>query len=169
MSAAGTVGTWWFTPSDANSFFSSAVTSSFRRAMTYSFGSICLGSLVVAILQILVDYFRRLQRNRACIMLICIIQCILIFLESLMEYFNKWAFVYVGLYGYDYRTAGKNVFNLFKSRGWTSILSHNLVQRCLWLISICIGLITGGIVALLCFTEEQLKSENKDIVSFGTM
>ena len=86
-----------------------------------------------------------------------------------MEYFNKWAFVYVGLYGYDYRTAGKNVFNLFKSRGWTSILSHNLVQRCLWLISICIGLITGGIVALLCFTEEQLKSENKDIVSFGTM
>jgi hypothetical protein len=86
-----------------------------------------------------------------------------------MEYFNKWAFVYVGLYGYDYCTAGKNVFTLFKARGLTSILSHNLVGRCLLLISISIGLITGGLVALLCFTEEEMSDDSKDLVALGTV
>ena len=90
-------------------------------------------------------------------------------MESILEYFNKWAFVYVGLYGYDYRTAGKKVFTLLKARGLTSILSHNLVGRCLLLISISIGLITGGLVALLCFTEEKISDDNEALVALGTV
>ena len=38
VTVAGTVGTWWFNPINANSCCSSGVTSSFKRATTFSFG-----------------------------------------------------------------------------------------------------------------------------------
>ena len=123
---SGTVGTWWFAPIEASSFCSSAVVDSFKRATTYSFGSICFGSLLVAILNVVIDAVKRLRRNRGCVLLSCVLTCLLSFLERLAEYFNKWAFVYVGLYGYDYMTAGK--FS-FKRNNKTSLLrsDHEVV------------------------------------------
>jgi len=53
----------------------------------------------------------------------CIAQCILSCLASLVEYFNKWAYIYVGVYGFGYLEAGKNVFALFKNRGWEAIIT----------------------------------------------
>lgn len=51
VTVAGTVGTWWWAPFEADSFCSEGVRSSHSRALTYSFGSICFGSLIVAIVQ----------------------------------------------------------------------------------------------------------------------
>jgi hypothetical protein len=42
----------WFAPDEASGFCSKAVTDSSARASTYSLGSICLGSLLTAILQV---------------------------------------------------------------------------------------------------------------------
>jgi hypothetical protein len=42
----------WFAPDEATGFCSKAVTDSGMRASTYSLGSICLGSLLTAILQV---------------------------------------------------------------------------------------------------------------------
>ncbi len=165
MTVSGTVGTWWFSPVEASSFCSSAVLDSFMRAVTYSFGSICFGSLIVAILNVLVHYMRRLRRQRGCILLFCVIQCILTYLERLAEYFNKWAFVYVGLYGYDYMTAGKNVMRLFKSRGWSSVISHSLVQKAMFMVAMCVALVTGLVVALVGgFFEEFINHGMFDTV-----
>ena len=86
---AGIVGTWWFNPSQASKCCSNAVTSSFFRATTYSFGSICLGSLVVAIIQAiraLVSQARQSDDG----LLACLADCILSCLESIAEYFNRW-------------------------------------------------------------------------------
>lgn len=51
VTVAGTVGTWWWAPLEANSCCSEAVRSSYIRAITNSFGSICFGSLLVAIVK----------------------------------------------------------------------------------------------------------------------
>lgn len=142
VSVSGTIGTWWFTPRHANSFLSDAVTDSLKRSVTFSFGSICLGSLLTAILQVVVDNLRSMRRQPRLGVFFCIIACLLQYLEHLLEYFNKWAFVYVGLYGYKYMDAGKMAMSLFKSRGWTAIVSHNLVGRCLSLMIFSIGAIT---------------------------
>jgi len=56
----------------------------------------------------------------------CIAECILGCLASLVEYFNKWAYIYVGVYGFGYLEAGKNVFELFKNRGWEAIIADDL-------------------------------------------
>jgi hypothetical protein len=151
VTVSGTVGTWWFTPHTANSCCSSAVTDSFKRAVTYSLGSICFGSLIVAILELINDMLRRIQRNQRCGLCFCIIQCLLSYIERLVEYFNKWAFIYVGLYGYDYIEAGKNVCNLFKARGWTTIISDNLVIRCLSMMAWSVGLLTAVLVTGLAY------------------
>ena len=93
---AGTVGTWYFEPQEASSCCSSGICSSLSRSLTYSFGSICFGSLCVAILQTL-DYIIKSMRaqgegdqNPAGALLLCCLDCIINLLEEIMEYFNKW-------------------------------------------------------------------------------
>jgi len=144
VTVAGTVGTWWFSPDDATSCCSSGMMGSLFRALTTSFGSICFGSLLVAILQA-VRALANSARNNDNGILICIADCILGLLESLLEYFNKWAFVYVGLYGYSYLEAGKNVFTLFKNRGWEAIIADDLISNVFFFLSVCVGLICAAI------------------------
>lgn len=168
VTVAGVVGTWWFNPIEAASCCSRSVMDSFCRSITYSFGSICLGSLLVAIIQLikqLVRHLRHSDRNGATgSLLLCILECVLGCLESVIEYFNKWAFVYVGLYGYNYTTAGANVVRLFRRRGWTNIINDQLVHRCLMLICLVMGGITGAVGMVFAAVSpswiEAFKSED---------
>lgn len=98
---AGVVGTWWFAPEDAatGGCCNATLRDSWHRSTVYSFGSICLGSLVVAILQVLqflVQMARQQEddqgrRRRQTSLLWCLLQCIVDQLEKLFEYVNKWA------------------------------------------------------------------------------
>ncbi|KAL3765307.1 hypothetical protein ACHAW5_006092 [Stephanodiscus triporus] len=138
VTVAGTVGAWWFAPEDASSCCSAGMVGSFIRAVTTSFGSICFGSLLVALVQATKALVNS-ARNGDNQILVCIADCILSCIESLLEYFNKWAFVYVGLYGYSYIEAGKNVITLFKNRGWEAIIADDLVGNVFFILSLCIG------------------------------
>ena len=142
VSVAGTVGTWWFSPEDTGSYCSPAVRDSFVRATTLSLGSICMGSLLVAFIQTL-RFMVEQMRSQDDSILTCIADCILSCLESYAQYFNKWAYVYVGLYGYPYVTAGKKVMELFKARGWSSVVSFDLVSGALFMVGIVIGMLCG--------------------------
>lgn len=154
VTTAGVVGTWWFSPIECSSCCSSVVTSSFIRATTFSFGSICFGSLLVAIVQALrqLNYMTRDQED--CQILNCIIDCILGCVQSIIEYLNKWAYVYVGLYGYSYLEAGKNVITLFEHRGWTTIITDDLVDNALLMVSFGIGLATGLVGLLFAYIDK---------------
>jgi len=150
VTVAGVVGTWWFAP-DSKGCCGAAIFGSLIRATTTSFGSICFGSLIVAILQALrtlVDAARENEEFGS--MLACCLDCIIGCLQGLVEYFNKWAFIYVGLYGYGYIEAGKNVMTLFKDRGWDAIIADDLVGMVLSMLSLVVGIITG-VVSLLSF------------------
>jgi hypothetical protein len=146
---AGVIGTFWFAPIEASSFCSNAIKDSLSRSLTYSFGSICFGSLIVAILKVLRDILRRARHNRnvSGVVRLCA-ECILDFIERMVRYFNKWAFIYVGLYGYSYLDAGKNVMELFRARGYGPIITDGLVNRLLSIMGFSIG-ITIGLAALV--------------------
>jgi hypothetical protein len=156
---AGAVGTWWFDPEETHGCCccSPALTGSLFRSVTYSFGSICFGSLIVAVIQTLralVDNAAQNNRDRGgdgCggALLICLVQCLLQLLEQAAEYFNKWAFIYVGLYGYSYLEAGQNVLTLFRERGWSAVISDNLTARVLGMMGFAIGLGTALMAALI--------------------
>ena len=150
----GTVGTWWFAPQEATSFFSQGLKDSIFRATTYSFGSICFGSLFVTIVEAFESLRKYVAEDGA--IGACLIDCILGCIQGIIEYVNKWAYVYVGLYGYSYIEAGKNVMQLFQSKGWTAIITDDLVDNVLFMVSIGIGLISGLIAMLIAEVDRQL-------------
>lgn len=92
VTTAGVIGTWWFVPAEASSFWSPALSDSLFRSVTYSFGSICFGSLLVAIVQALraLEYYTRDSDDLQ--FLSCIIQCILACIEGIIEELNRWAY-----------------------------------------------------------------------------
>lgn len=173
---AGVVGTFWFAPADVEVPTSPATTrglwwwcccccsptlyDAWIRASVYSLGSICLGSLLTATLQVL-QVLVQLARNqrddqqgrqpRQNSLLWCLLQFLVDQLERLIEYINSWAFVYVGLYGYDYLTSGSKVYNLFKARGLSLLLNDHLVARSLSMMQLFVGILAGALAVLLAF------------------
>jgi hypothetical protein len=63
--------------------------------------------------------------------------------------FSSLLIVYIGLYGYEYWTAGSKAYQLFQARGWSVILNDQLVSRSLGMIQFFIGLISGGVSVVL--------------------
>merc|ERR1719502_257188 len=129
----GATGSWWFLPHSPG-----AVSAAFKRATTTSFGSICLGSLIVAVLKALEASLKDQAKKNP--IAACLMQCI----RELMEYFNKFAYVYVSLYGLDFRNAGKAVFNLLSESGWTVIIHDDLLGVVLFFGSL--GIALSGVV-----------------------
>ena len=170
VTTAGVVGTWWFAPHEASAFWSEAIQHSLTRASTYSFGSICFGSFLVALVQALRALHRMARENDDCSVVICLIDCILGCIEGILEYINKWAYVYVGLYGYSYLEAGRNVITLFQNKGWTTIITDDLVENVLFMMSVAIGFVTGliGLIYSMAnpYMFQGLGVENTGMVGF---
>lgn len=87
---AGVVGTWWFDPTEASSLCSKAIMDSFVRSITFSFGSICFGSLIVAVIQVCRHLVENARAHGNGGIVMCILDCLLGCIERIAEYFNKW-------------------------------------------------------------------------------
>ena len=149
----GVVGTWWFTTSDK------AVGSSLKRASTTSLGSICFGSLIVALLKmvrILISQFRRAHKSNNAVASVfrCVLHCaeyLLNVIEHYARYLNSYAYCFVALYGKDFRTSGREVQALFEQRGWTAVVNDDLVSTTLVLANFGVGAVAafaGGLSSM---------------------
>jgi Plasma-membrane choline transporter len=172
--------TWCFDKDEANQCCSPAVYSSVYRSLTYSFGSICFGSLLQALItvfRIIVNAARReRERNRGgggdgslCGSIwLCILECLASLLESVIEYFNQWAYVYVGIYGFSYLDSGKRAMTLFQERGWSAIITDNLVGYVLGFISFTVGVLSGAAaVGIDALVSSLLHDPKYDSFIFG--
>lgn len=140
VTTSGTVATWYF--AGPNAMPSNPSVASLKRAMTTSFGSICFGSLLVAILKLLHALARsaaRRERN----FLSCIALCIVACLERLMEWFNVYAFTHVAIYGSSFVEAAKQTWEMIKNCGITAIINDNLVFPVLNLVTFIDSLAIG--------------------------
>eukprot|EP00540_Astrosyne_radiata_P007540 CAMPEP_0116829928 /NCGR_PEP_ID=MMETSP0418-20121206/4483_1 /TAXON_ID=1158023 /ORGANISM="Astrosyne radiata, Strain 13vi08-1A" /LENGTH=475 /DNA_ID=CAMNT_0004458981 /DNA_START=35 /DNA_END=1462 /DNA_ORIENTATION=- len=146
VTVAGLVGTWWHSPEDASSVCSKSIFTSFARATTTSFGSICFGSLFVGVVQPVGQLFSHdladngppASREG----------------ESatgmehqwnmVVECFHRWAFIYIGLYGYRFMEAGRRVRSLFCYRRWVSTVMNDrfLVHVFIWMAFV-VGAMNG--------------------------
>lgn len=118
----------------------------------------------MAIVQALRALMRITEQNDDCNILTCIIGCILACIQGIVEELNKWAFVYVGLYGMSYLEAGHSVITLFEHRGWTTIITDDLADNVLFMISLGIGLATGLVGLILA---EMNKRAYKGLGNFS--
>jgi len=142
VTTSGVVATWWFAPQALT-----ATWGAFKRATTTSLGSICFGSLIVAVLQATRQILREAQNqaqregNIGMAFLACCVGCCLSWIESLIQYFNTYAYTRVAIYGLDFRTAAKETWDLFKNRGFEMLINDDLTGMVL-----AMGCLIGAVV-----------------------
>jgi hypothetical protein len=116
------------------------------RATTTSFGSICLGSLLVAILQTIRTLLRSLRRESDNL-IACLAECLIGCIENLLQYFNIYAFAQVAIYGKSYCQAAKDTWHLISSHGIKAIINDDLISGVLTMGVFVGGCICGGVAA----------------------
>jgi hypothetical protein len=84
--------------------------------MTYSFGSISLGSLIVAIINCLRQLCSIAQQTEAgqgnamAGILFCVLGCFIGLLDWAVQFINRYAFSHIALYGKSYFAAAKDTW-----------------------------------------------------------
>jgi hypothetical protein len=126
---AGTFGAWYF---DAEKPEVNTVKASLGRALGSSFGSICFGALVVAILKLIKEQLRKAQEgagnNLVACCLLCIVRCICSMVLDLVEFINDLAYCQVAIFGKAYVPAVKDTINLlFSCNGWNLMLADCII------------------------------------------
>jgi len=119
-----------------------------KRSMTTSFGSICFGSLIVALIKTLRAFIQMLRREDNGI-LVCIADCILGCIDSIVQYFNHYAYVQVAIYGKSFCEAAKSTWAMFQNSGLEAIANDNLIDGVLWMGILFNAILTGAVGALV--------------------
>ena len=162
---AGIFATYYFTHGTGQRV-ESATTQSLNRALTYSFGSICFGSLIVAILQTLRYVLRAAsggeQRNLASV----IFDCLLGIIEALVRYFNYYAYTQIAIYGKSFIQAAKDTFTLFKERGLDAIVNDDVISTTCTFLVMGIGLASLVFSTCLSFFIYGIEFWNSVIIGF---
>jgi len=163
VTVSGTFATWYFLNPNMPE---NPTLSSFKRATSYSFGSICLGSMLVALIQTVRAIVRSL-RNTENGILVFVIDCILSCIDSLIQYFNHYAFVMVAIYGKGFWQSAKDTFRMFQDTGLMPVVNDNIVGTVLSLgcfIVASISAVVGGLLAFFWLGSEVIFAA---IVSFA--
>mmetsp|Transcript_21370 Transcript_21370/g.42885 ORF Transcript_21370/g.42885 Transcript_21370/m.42885 type:complete len:807 (+) Transcript_21370:83-2503(+) len=161
VTVAGTIGSWWFKQD-------SALNETFFRATVCNFGSICYGSLYVGVVQFLRQITEGMRPHHDESSLMCLYEFTLYFQERLVtlvdnlaDSFTPWAFTYIGLYHYSLGDSGHKVNELFDRRGWSRIVTDDLIPSVLTMVSLVIGGLSGSFAVILQALDGQ------GLTSFG--
>jgi len=174
---AGAFADWWIkgdwqargSRSLALASSNNKVLGSLSRAMTTSFGSICYGSLIIAVVQALkalVEQSQRESRDEDGVMcfLRCCAQCILSCIEGIMDFINTYAFVHVAIYGSDYCTAASQTWDLITVSGFDMLINQDLTGLAMG-VSALGSAVLGGFGTYLA--AESMNVDSTTSISLG--
>jgi len=143
VTTSGVVASWWLNPNNP-----SPTSGAFKRATTTSLGSICLGSLIVAILETIRFVLQRARDqaqsdgNCFAMCLFCCLDCCVGCIEGLIKFFNVYAYTQIAIYGYSFVDASKRTWELFNSRaGFWVIINTDLS-----IMALILGDLIGGVI-----------------------
>jgi hypothetical protein len=152
----------------------SPVKGSIWRAFTHSFGSLALGSLIVAVLEALKRAAKAAQNrssrrgDNALAFIACCAVCILGCVESLVEYLNKWAVVNIALTGSSFARGGRDAWDLFKSRGWTAVINDDLTGDALRIAAFMVaaaGAVVGAGVTYVAMPTSPIRKDTAAVAA----
>ncbi|KAK4189123.1 plasma-membrane choline transporter-domain-containing protein [Podospora australis] len=139
---AGVYGSWYF---NSRNYPTKVTRGALKRCLTYSFGSISLGSLVVAI----INFLRQLcsvARSQAAAdgdiiasILWCFASCLIGILDWAVQFLNRYAFAHIALYGKAYIPAAKDTWSMIKDRGIDALVNECLIGPVLGMGAMFVG------------------------------
>lgn len=135
---------------------------SLKRSLTFSFGSICFGSLIVALIETARTVLKMLRNG-----VITSVsdsgwaQCAFIladwfigFFEWLARYFNHYAYSFIALYGKPYLRSAKETWHMLREKGFDALINDNLINIALGFYTLFVSYMTALFAYLyLRFTE----------------
>lgn len=143
---------------------SSALQSTLYRNLIQSFGSICIGALVLdpCVLYHRICSFLRLAKPKlsnspkpdptqkketeSSKSISCSFED-----NTIICHVNQWSYTYIGLYGYKFWESGSKASQLFEARGWSNVVSDDLILSALTISTMVIG---GSTACLGLIVEE---------------
>ncbi|KAJ3103045.1 putative choline transporter, neither null mutation nor overexpression affects choline transport [Phlyctochytrium planicorne] len=140
------------------------------RALTTSFGPICFGSMLVAIIQTLRALANQAKNQAAddgnifmCLLFTCV-TCILACFQDLFEYFNKYAYTQVAIYGKSYCDAAKDTWKLIQTRGLEAVINDNLIGNVLFIGSLLSGLVCAFVGFIVVKASDAIADTTANFV-----
>lgn len=141
---SGIFGSWYYMSKSDQGMPRWPAFGAFKRAMTYSFGSICFGSLIVALIETFRQTLRLIRQsgtfsdngNWSAILFI-FIDWIIGFLQWMAQYFNHYAYSFIALYGKPYLRAAKETWYMIREKGIDALINDCLVNVALGFYMLC--------------------------------
>ncbi|CAG8482261.1 20974_t:CDS:10 [Dentiscutata erythropus] len=146
VTTSGVFASYYFLEGTPQGVPPSPTLNSAKRAATTSFGSICFGSLLVAILQVIRQLLRSLAQgtdNPLGAFFAACAAALVGYIDSLLEYFNFYAYTQVAIYGKSFCDAAKDTWTMIKDRGVEAIINDNLIGTVIMMGSFLVGMITA--------------------------
>jgi len=128
VAVAGGMATWYFSR-DVDGYkanVGSPAIRSFARALTKSFGSIALGSLLLATVQfinfMLTVCKKANFKNRVLVYIISCIQCFVSCLVRIVQFVDRFSYIYIAMHGQSFCASAKGVFNLIERNAFSAVV-----------------------------------------------
>ncbi|KAJ5577677.1 uncharacterized protein N7459_006641 [Penicillium hispanicum] len=163
---AGVYGSWYFWSKSAGGMPKGSTRGAFRRATTYSFGSISFGSLIIALINMMRQACSVAQRHEAGqgnlvgSIFIWILGCFISLLDWLVTLFNRYAFCHIALYGKAYIPAAKDTWKMVRDRGIDALVQDCLIGPVLTMGSVFVSYVCALLAYLyLQFTKPAYNAD----------
>ncbi|CAL3969977.1 hypothetical protein PZA11_007490 [Diplocarpon coronariae] len=167
VTISGVYGSWYFCSQKPSGVPKGATSGALKRSLTYSFGSISFGSLLVAIIQILRQACSIAQQNEAAqgnivgAVFFCCLQCFIGLLDWAIQFINEYAFSYIALYGKAYIPAAKTTWTMMKDRGIDALVNECLINPVLTMGAVFVAYLCSFLAYLyLNFTAPEYNQGN---------
>jgi Plasma-membrane choline transporter len=165
---AGVYGSWFFCSGKPGGMATGATRGALRRSLTYSFGSISLGSLVVALINMvrqalsIAQSSANQQGNMAAACAFCILGCIVGLIDWAVQFINRYAFIHIALYGKAYFAAAKDTWTMMRQRGIDALVNDCLIGPVLTMGSTFVAFVCALLAFLyLEFTQPAYNSNGE--------
>lgn len=145
---AGSVATWYWTRNKKKLPWFIVVRATWR-VFRYHLGSLALGSMIIALVQIIRYLMHRFEKkmnksgNQVVAAVIKCVQAVLWCFERFIKFLNRNAYIEIAVYGYSFCRAARKAFELITRNAIRLAVVSKVGDFCLWIAAISITAITG--------------------------
>lgn len=121
-----------------------------KRALSVSFGSICFGSLIVALIDTLRQFLNLIRQSISqngqygqwASIILLLLKWVMVFLKWLAQYFNHYAYSFIALYGKPYLEAARDTWSMMKQKGIDALINDSLINTALGFYALFVSYIS---------------------------
>ncbi|KAJ3021619.1 UNVERIFIED_CONTAM: putative choline transporter, neither null mutation nor overexpression affects choline transport [Siphonaria sp. JEL0065] len=151
VSVAGSLGNWYYYPvierGETDRKRKNVIVSAFGHASTFSLGTICFSSLLLAGLKT-GHYFYKKAKNSNSVWVKALVNALFGWLEYVLKLFNLYSLVRVGVRYESYLEACKTTLNLIQTQGLDMLINDDCIEQITSSTSL-LGSITLGSIAFI--------------------